>query len=296
LNIDSTYLDLIFKDEDTNIYYEYTPSSDIYSGSFTSSEYKATSLEYGIDNEKHYIAVDTKTLVEIPISFVNAYNTNYGIWSVGANIKPMKLVTTSQKFSLGVDSDTAVSDDATYETIYKSTIGLDLGLAYRKLNSKVTFGLIGKNINSPTFEVESSTTGVTKDYVIKPFFRAGVSIPIFNDTVEIAIDADLQKTDSLIKDDFNQFIGAGIGFMPSSWFSLRVGAMQDIASKKFNDGTIMTAGIGLGLKWAQIDVSAMVSTNTGEYEGDEIPRYTALNVSLISKWGEGYNKKIPTMK
>jgi hypothetical protein len=84
----------------------------------------------------------------------------------------------------------------------------------------------------------------------------------------------------------------GLEFHPASWFALRAGAMKDIASEKFDEGMIMTAGVGFGLKWLQFDLSAQMSSKKGEYDGQAIPRYAALNFSLVSKWGDGYNRKL----
>ena len=297
LNIDEGHLALIFKDGGN--YYGYTPSSDTYTPGFTEDQYKTTSLEYANSEEGgiNYIAVDTMALVEIPISYARAYDWDSGTWSFGLNFKPMALVTTTEKVSLGESSDDAEdSDDSTTETTYKSTFGLDLGVAYRPIDSKMTLGLVGKNINTPTFKVES-TPAVgqmghrSEDYKIDPFFRAGLSVPIWNDNIEFALDIDLQKSDTLIEGEQSQFIGAGIELHPASWFAFRLGAMQDMASEKFDDGTIATVGLGVGLKWAQIDLSAMVGTNTGEYDGEAIPKYASINLSLISRWGDGYNRK-----
>jgi hypothetical protein len=301
LNIDKDHLDLIFKDDSNGIdvYYQYTPDNDTYTakaGTFGEEEYKASSLEYANNNGINYIQVDSMVLAEVPLSYAKAYDWKSGTWSFGINIKPMSLITTSERLNLGTSSDDASDDDSSYETTYKPTIGLDLGLAYRPKDSKMTIGLMGKNINTPTFAVDTSETGRTEDYIIDPMFRAGLSVPIWNDNIEFALDVDLTKNDTLIEGEQSQYVGAGIELHPASWFSLRVGAMQDIASEKFDDGTILTAGLGFGLKWAQLDISAMVGTNTGEYDGDTIPRYAAVNIALVSKWGDGYNKKQPPLK
>jgi hypothetical protein len=297
LNIDKNYLDIIVTDG-TN-YAEFDSDTGSYNTiGIGVGDYNSRSLEYGIDNEKHYIKVDAMALVELPLSYAKAYDTNVGTWSIGGNIKPMSLVTYSQKLKLGESSDSAESgsNGGSYETTYKPTLGVDLGVAYRPTNSKVTFGLMGKNLNSPKFKVDKSQTGVTKDFTIDPLVRAGVSLPAWNDNIEFAFDADLTKNKTLVEGEESQLIGGGLEFHPASWFAVRAGAMKDIASEKFDDGMIMTAGIGFGLKWAQIDLSAQVSSKTGEYDGQTIPRYTALNLSLVSKWGDGYNQKEAPIK
>jgi len=298
LNIDRNYLDLIFK-TGASTYEVYDPSG---SGSYSLSnptDYQNSSLEYAVDNGLTYIDVETMAMIETPISFAKAVDFVSGTYSYGLSVKPMSLVRSKQKVNLGKSADQADSEGEQYETTYKPTIGLDLGIAYRPQNSQVTWGLVGKNINSPKFKVDTTPDATAiangaialQDYKIDPFFRAGLSVPVFDDTAEFAFDADLTKSDTLIVGEESQNIGVGLELHPSSWFSFRVGAMQDIASEKFDDGVILTTGVGFGLKWAQIDVSAMVSSKSGEYDGQSIPRYTAVNLSIVSRWGEGYNKK-----
>ncbi|MDX9742611.1 MAG: conjugal transfer protein TraF [Arcobacteraceae bacterium] len=301
LHLDKNYLDIIVtKDANSN---NQIDSGDLFAefdsntGSYTSTDignYNSSSLQYGIDNQKHYIQVDAMALVELPISYAKAYDTEIGTWSIGGNIKPMGLTTYSQKMDLGDSSDDAEngSDKGEFETKYKSTFGLDLGIAYRPTDSQVTFGLMGKNINSPKFKVDTTpSTNPQKDVTIDPLVRAGVSLPVWNDNVEFAFDADLTKNKTLVDGEESQLIGGGFEFHPASWFALRAGAMKDIASEKFDEGMIMSAGVGFGLKWLQFDLSAQMSSKKGEYDGQTIPRYAAVNLSLVSKWGDGYNRK-----
>jgi len=171
---------------------------------------------------------------------------------------------------------------------------LDLGVAYRPKNSLMTVGFVAKNINSPTFSVDSTPSDNPQgDFKIDPSFKAGISIPVWNDNFEFAFDADLNKNDTLIDGEQSQFIGGGVEYHPSSWFALRAGAMQDLASEKFDDGVIMTAGVGFGLKWLQVDLSVMMSSKKGEFDGQTIPRYASANLSIVSRWGDGYNKLPP---
>ncbi|MEA2049274.1 MAG: conjugal transfer protein TraF [Campylobacterota bacterium] len=284
--------------ENDGKYFRYDPTANNGTGQYTEtskSNYESHSIE--LNN----VEVNAVALSEIPISYAKAYDFNSGTWSFGINLKPMGLVTYSDTVSLGESSQHAEdnSDDTTNETTYKANIGIDVGVAYRPKDSKVTLGLIGKNINNPTFKVDQASENqdiVSEDQTIDAMYRAGISLPIWNDNVEFAFDVDLTKNDTLVAGEQSQMMGGGIELHPASWFSLRVGAMQDMASEKFDDGTIMTAGLGFGLKWAQIDISAMMGTNTGTYEGEEVPTYAALNVSLVSKWGDGYNKKTPPSK
>ena len=54
--------------------------------------------------------------------------------------------------------------------------------------------------------------------------------------------------------------------------------MQNI--QESDAGTVYTAGLGFGL----IDLAAQVSSDKGECDGDEIPRYANIQLSFVSKW------------
>lgn len=306
--IDTNRMELIFKAENStsvpsstdgdasNDYYSYSYSTDTYANK-TKSEYESSSLEYAVDNGMSYIDLYAMILTEIPISYAKAYDWNSGFWSFGFSIKPMALEAYKKKISLGTDSGDATDnfDSDVNKIEYDSTFGIDFGIAYIPKGTDVTIGLVGKNLNSPTFDVSKvgSSVSSASDYEIDPYFRAGVSYPIWNNNIEFALDVDLQKSETIIPGEDTQMVGAGIELHPASWFALRLGAMQDMASEKYDDGTILTAGVGFGLKWFQFDFSVMASTETGEYDGDEIPRYAAANLSLLSRWGDGYNQKQP---
>lgn len=302
LNVDSNYNKLITKqqnDSGTDLYYQYDSEAKNGAGEYkvimvdtnSTQAYETTSLEYANNGNVNYVQVDSQVFSELPLSYAHLFDTNYGSWSIGGSIKPMSLKSYTKTVLLGADSNDASDNIDDYETSYDSTVGLDLGFAFRPTDSQATFALVAKNINTPTFKVNESQTGVTQDYEIKPMVRAGLSYPLWNDNIEFALDVDLTKNETSIEGEDSQLVGGGIELHPASWFSFRLGAMQDMASKRFDDGTILTSGFGLGLKWLQVDFSAMVSTNKGEYDGNQIPRYTAANLSIISKWGDGYNRK-----
>lgn len=294
LKIDSNRLDLIF--QKSGSYFKYDPDTDTYSVSDQSS-YESSSLEYAVDNGLSYVQLDATVLAEVPISYAKAYDFSSGFWSFGLSAKAMSLTAYDKKVDLGKKSGDAndESDSSANEITYKNTFGLDLGLAYQPKGTDLTIGLVGKNINSPKFKVDRVGTSVSSasDYELDPYFRAGISYPIWNNNIEFALDADLQKSDTIIPGEKTQMVGAGIELHPASWFAFRVGAMTDVASETYDDGVIATAGIGFGLKWFQFDLSAMMSNESGTYDGNEIPRYAAVNLSLLSRWGDGYNKKRP---
>lgn len=296
ININEQYNKLIFKQQNndgTDLYYAYNVSSDRYevkSGDNARQEYESSSLEYANNNNINRVNLNSIVLAELPISYARSYDFNDDSWSFGVNLKPMQLISYERTIRLGESSSNADDGLEDLETTYKSSIGIDFGLAYQPKDSDLTIGFVAKNVNTPTFKVSKSKTGITQDYQIKPMVRAGLSVPFWDNNIEFAFDVDVTKNESLFNEE-SQYIGTGFEFHPVSWFTLRTGAMQDIASEQFDDGTIMTFGVGFGLKWVQIDLSAMASTKSGEYDGRSIPRYSAFNIALVSRWGDGYNGK-----
>lgn len=270
--------------QDGGNYYKYEPNGDYYTTS-TQSEYEASSLEYAFNNNLSYIKAKAMVLTEVPLSMGVAGDIGSGYLGLGISAKYMKLETYTQTLALGTSSDSASesSDNDSAKSTYKDTIGVDLGIAYQLMDTNIMFGLVAKNINSPKFEISTATNGAS-DYTIDPSLRAGVSIGFLEDSFEFAIDADIIENDTIIDGEKTQTVGGGIEYHPVSWFALRGGLMQDIASEKYDDGLIYTAGFGIGLKWVQVDVSAMVSSQSGYYDGSSIPRYMALNAALISRW------------
>ncbi|MCD6319684.1 MAG: hypothetical protein J7M03_03285 [Candidatus Desulfofervidaceae bacterium] len=64
--------------------------------------------------------------------------------------------------------------------------------------------------------------------------------------------------------------------------SLQQNELRNIAES--DEGLIFTGGLGFGLKWFQLDIAAQVSTKTGHFDGNDIPRYTRIQISLVSRW------------
>jgi len=281
--IDRQHLYLIFKadEKDGGGYYYYypgkdknDPNSDIY-GATDYDSYKKYSLEYALDNNLTYIDLNGLAIAEVPVSYATKFDMNGFDLSVGASIKYIEGVTYKSIVSLGTDSND-LEDELDGGDKESSNYGLDLGILIS--NDNFNLGLVGKYLNSPKFK----TIDGYPDEEIKPMIRGGVNFS-FGDMVDFAMDIDLTTNKTGIKGYDSQYIGGGINFRPASWFSLRMGAMRNMVADE--EGTILTAGLGFGLKWIQFDIAAQASTETGTYDGNEIPRYMKVNAALISRWG-----------
>jgi hypothetical protein len=267
--INPNYLDLIVEKDGS--YYKYDPYNDVYTTS-TKEEYESSSLDYAVNNGIDYISVKGIVIAELPISYAYKVNDNF---SVGANLKYMQGRT--YKTELKVDDDDVDSSlDENSKT--SSSFGIDLGMLYTY--KKLRAGLVAKNINTPTFKYYDG-----EKVKVKPQIRAGFAYDIL-DWITFAMDADITKNKSVMSDltgEKFQYIGGGFDIHPSSWFSLRVGAMSNLDNN--NEGLIYTAGLGFGLKWIQIDLAAELASKTSTIDGDEVPRYAKVNLAIISRWG-----------
>ena len=270
--IDREHLYLIFKDEDNGGYFYYYPDTDTY-GATDKKTYEKYSLQYALDNNLTYININGIGLAEVPVSYATNIDLRGATLSVGVNLKYMQGITYKSLLSLGSDSD-ELENSLTDNSKTTSTFGIDMGILVS--SDAVKVGLVGKNLNSPEFDYYDGTK-----YKLEPMFRGGVAID-FTNWLTFAMDIDLTRNKTSIPDYKSQYIGGGIDFH-QSWFSIRAGAMRNMLQDE--EGTILTAGFGFGLKWLQLDVAAEASTKTGTYDGNEIPRYAKVNIAILSRWG-----------
>jgi len=243
----------------------------------TLADYEAHSLEYAVNNHLTYLQLTGLIYAEIPIAYGHAFETALGELDVGGSLKAMP----GRTYGLLIDIDTSsddIADDLEESAKDATAFGVDAGVLFRPdACGTLAVGLVGKNLNTPAF---ATATGGTLE--VKPQVRAGVALDCFDDLLTLALDLDLTSNETLIPGLDSQFIGGGASFHPASWFSVRGGAMVNMADS--NDGTILTGGIGLGLKWFQLDIAGQVSTESGTYDGQDIPRYARAQVAIVSKW------------
>lgn len=272
--IDRQHLYLIFKDNKNSGYYYYYPKTDTY-GATDKNTYENYSLEYALDNDLTYINVKGLAIAEVPLSYAHKFPVKNADLSIGINLKYMEGITYSNILSLeNTDSD-KLNDSLDKNKKVSSSVGVDLGVLLRA--DKIKVGIVGKNLNSPKFDFYDGS-----QYTVSPMYRAGVAVDL-NSWITFAMDIDLSKNDTFIPGYDSQYVGGGLDIHPGSWISFRAGIMRNMIQDE--EGTILTGGFGLGLKWFQLDLAAEASTKTGTYDGNDIPRYFKVNLALISRWG-----------
>jgi len=239
------------------------------------AEYESSSMVYAAESGLTYLDINAIVLAEVPLSYGHNFETSLGDVSVGASLKFMRGTTYAGK----VNIDTAgsnITDALSNSETTSSTFGFDLGVLYEpSMVHDLHLGLVGKNLNSPSFGVSGRS-----DYTLDPMLRLGVAYDIF-DSLEVAFDMDLTKNKTAFKDFDTQYMGGGANFH-MSWFSVRAGLMSNTASSL--EGLIYTGGVAVGPSFLQLDLSGQYASNTAMVDGTSYPTYSKINVALISRW------------
>jgi len=246
--IDRQHLYVIVQDENkTGGYYYYDPQNDVY-GASDKELYEKYSLQYALDNILTYLDINGIAIAEAPIGYAYSFDIKNSIFSIGVALKYMQ--GTTYKNKIAIDSDNNTLENSLNDNQKTSTaLGVDLGLLLS--SDKIDIGIVGKYLNSPKFKYYDGS-----EYTVKPMVRGGINLELTN-WLQFAMDIDLTKNDTAIKDFKSQYIGGGFN-IHQSWFSIRAGAMRNMVQDE--EGTILTAGLGIGLKWFQLDVAAEAST------------------------------------
>jgi hypothetical protein len=271
-NVDQTHTQLIF--ENSGSYY------DITSGAIVASDataYTNSSLQYAIDNGDTNLNVIGLAIAEVPLAYGHSFNTAYGSVALGGALKLMAGQTFYKKAK--VDDDNAL-DNITDNAQKSTTFGIDLGVALKPSKvENLTLALVGKNLNSPTFDVSDLAKAEgASDYKLDPMVRAGVAYKLA-EVVELAFDSDLTTNKGITGYD-TRYIGGGANFDLSA-LELNIGLMKNIAS---NDeaGVIYTAGLATGPDWLHFELSAQMASKSGEIDGSSYPKQAMVNFAISS--------------
>jgi len=277
--IDRQHLYLIFEDEENGGYYYYDPKKDTY-GATEVDSYENYSLKYALDNNLTYLSVKGMVVAEVPISYATSFEVKGAVINIGASLKYVQGITYKNMLALDTDSD-KLEDSLKDNQKQSSDIGIDLGLLIK--SDDIRIGMVGKYLNKPEFDFYDGSK-----YRIDPMLRGGFAFDLA-DWISFAMDVDFTQNETFIPDYKSQYVGGGVDIHTTAgyWlgFSLRVGAMRNMVQDE--EGTILTAGVGLGLKWLQIDIAGEMATKTSIYDGNKVPRYGKVNVAIISRWGGG---------
>lgn len=266
-------------------YYELKITDDGYTyGLSNQTDYNDHSLIASLQDTNtqnaHSIYMTSFVLSEIPVGYARTFYFKNGNLNIGIAGKLMNSVSMQSKIAITTKTDfnaemNKIVQDFKNTTMDKA-IGVDVGAVYEIDLPKfryLTLGLVGKNLNSPTFN------STLQDITIKPQARAGIAY-YTQSGFNLAFDVDLTQNDIIAfstKDQKSQMIGGGAGFIWKG-FDLRLGAMKDLRQ---DNGLILTGGINvLGL----IDIALQSSTKFTDIQGYPMPQYLSLRVGGSLSW------------
>lgn len=234
-----------------------------------------------LENNTTTVALRGFAVAEIPLSYGRALNDN---WSVGANLKLMRGRVYGTEI-LVFDNDSGdVLAEAEEDFEESNNLGLDVGIMGRY--PMVNFGIVGRNLNAPSFD------GFTKQILVAggglrtlavdsvtldPQVTVGLAwIPI--ETLTLETNYDLTKNETVFPGYDTQNLAFGLEWDAGRVLALRAGAYKNLAEKDID--WVYTAGIGLNLWGARFDLAGAMSEQKTSFDGDDVPNEAQLSAQL----------------
>jgi len=124
------------------------------------------------------------------------------------------------------------------QAMISTSYGIDLGAMYRP-SSWLRFGVVGKDINQPSFDAPGGL-----NYKLTPQVRGGVAVNPWS-TMTITADMDITSNQTLVPGLKSQVLSLGMEqTMLSEFLSLRIGTYKNVQDA----GSIFTPTAGLGIR------------------------------------------------
>ncbi len=243
---------------------------------------------------------DNQTRVMAEMAAFSEASLGYGFtvipgFSLGANVKVIE-GTTAQTGIFVLEDEFGfggIVKDAWGNKKFSTNWGVDAGALVNfselfqgnvLLNPQV--GLTVKNINSPKFKRPEAPTDWTlpwntEDYKLKPQVRAGASINP-SERVTIAVDLDISKNETTLKDYKSQQIAAGVEILTINkvMFKLpvRFGVNKNLAES--SAPTYFTAGFATLGHEVGFEMAASIGDGTEKVDGNTIPNAFGLSMNF----------------
>lgn len=134
------------------------------------------------------------------------------------------------------------------QAMISTSYGIDLGAMYRP-SSWLRFGVVGKDINQPSFDAPGGL-----QYKLTPQVRGGVAVNPWS-TMTLTADMDITSNQTLVPGLKSQVLSLGMEqTMLSEFFSFRVGTYKNVqdAGSVF----VPTAGLGIRIYTFRLDLAA----------------------------------------
>lgn len=221
------------------------------------------------------------SIVELPLSY--GYRLTPHI-AIGGNLKLMRgRVYKNQVSVFDNNAGDALSEtDEHYQET--TTFGVDLGVMAKY--GQFSFGLVGRNLNSPKFDGFSKTVlldnGETvtlraADVRLDPQVTAGVAyMPL--ETLTIEANIDLVENETTFPGYDTRNISVGLEWDAFHVLALRLGGYKNLANSDVD--FVYTAGLGVNLWAARLDIAGAFAADSYEYDGSDIPQEAKISAAL----------------
>lgn len=217
-------------------------------------------------------------LLEVPVSYGHAFDLGAaGKVGVGASVKYLHGWATAESnraifdtVSKSVVSSSDLTKDLKKNLHDSSAVGFDVGLLWKPSGS-TSLGLVGKNLNSPSF---STKTG--EKIPVGRQVRAGASWDPLS-WLELTADVDVFSNSTIVSGLNSQTLGGGAEFHPFSCLKLRAGGYTNLAASA---NGALTAGFSLGAPLFFFDLDAAYGLGTVRYNKDSYPSEAKVQFSM----------------
>jgi hypothetical protein len=236
-------------------------------------------------NLKNDLAKSTVTprgimLLEIPLSYGHDFDLDaFGHLGLGISLKYLYVETTSVTQSIYNSSNDKIvsSSDLTKQLSKnlstKGNFGLDLGALWkigRVVPVPTSIGLVGKNLNAPSFSVQSGDK-----IPVDPQVRAGIAISPL-EWLDIVADLDVIKNTTVVPGLRSQQFGGGVEFKPLSSLKLRAGGLTDLVQSTGG----LTAGFSVGIPLVFFDLDGEYGLGSIKYQNKSFPSEAKVQFSM----------------
>jgi hypothetical protein len=210
---------------------------------------------------------------EIPVSYGYALNDNLSFGITGKFIAG-RVYGTNVLVLQNNAQDSLKSADKNYRE--SANFGIDLGVMYRIPD--FNFGLVGRNLNDPTFKGPTINGTTFPDYTLHPQVAAGAAFIPFT-TLTIEADLDVTRNTTTLPGYDTQNLSAGIEWNVLHFLALRAGMYRNLAEHDI--GNIITAGLGINLWAIRIDAAGAVAVKKTTFSDKSIPREARAALQLL---------------
>jgi hypothetical protein len=210
---------------------------------------------------------------EIPVSYGYAINDNLSLGITATFIAGRVYGTNVLVFQNNAEDSLKGADKNYRQSV---NFGIDLGVMYRI--PWFNFGLVGRNLNDPSFKGPTVNGTTFPDYTLHPQVAAGAAFIPFS-TLTLELDCDVTRNTTALPDYDTQNLSGGVEWNVLHFLALRAGMYRNLAEHDI--GNVLTAGLGINLWAVRLDAAGAVSLNTTTYNAQSIPREARASLQLL---------------